>query len=212
MRYTSNCKCPAHRPLERAKGQGNDVNAIHSRSQPRLQHHPPAVLRRIKPPLPGPAIAIAIALALLCAAAPRARTADGLPAPLTPGEWTAPASAQAAPDPATTRSRQLSPSNRGTALIISEIMYHPRENSGTEVLEYVEIFNTEPVSEIIGGCRLGGGIEFAFPPRMAIPGRGFVVVARDPESLRQATGITNVVGPFAGSLPNDAGQVRLYNR
>ncbi len=91
-------------------------------------------------------------------------------------------------------------------------MYHPRENGGTEVLEYIEIFNTEPVSEIIGGCRLGGDIEFTFPPRMALPGRSFVVVARDPESLRRATGITNAIGPFAGSLPNDAGQVRLYNR
>ncbi|HOB97339.1 MAG TPA: lamin tail domain-containing protein [Verrucomicrobiota bacterium] len=167
-------------------------------------------MRRIKPPRPGPAIAIAFAL--LCATAPRAQTADSPPAPLAPGDGPASPSAQAAPDPATTRSRQLSPSNRGTALIISEIMYHPRETGGTEVLEYIEIFNTEPVSEIIGGCRLGGDVEFTFPPRMALPGRGFIVVARDPESLRQATGITNVIGPFTGNLPNDAGQVRLLNR
>jgi len=167
-------------------------------------------VRRIKPPRPGPAIAIAFAL--LCATAPRLQTADSPPAPLAPANEPASPSAQAAPDPATTRSRQLSPSNRGTALIISEIMYHPRETGGTEVLEYIEIFNTEPVSEIIGGCRLGGDVEFTFPPRMALPGRGFIVVARDPEALRQATGMTNVIGPFAGSLPNDAGQVRLSNR
>jgi hypothetical protein len=35
-----------------------------------------------------------------------------------------------------------------------------------------------------------------------------VVVARDPAALRQAAGITNVIGPYSESLPNDGGTVR----
>lgn len=108
--------------------------------------------------------------------------------------------------------RQLSPSSRGTPLIISEIMYHPREPGGSEVLEYIELFNTEPVAEIISGYRISGAVDFTFPPNTSLPGRGFVLVARDPEALRRATGMGNVVGPYVGSLPNDGGQVRLSNQ
>jgi hypothetical protein len=118
----------------------------------------------------------------------------------------------AAPTQPNTRTRQLSPSSRGTPFIISEIMYHPREPGGTEVLEYIEIYNTEPVSEIMSGYRISGSVDFTLPSNMSLAGRGFVVVARDPEALRQATGVTNVIGPYSGSLPNDGGQVRLANR
>ncbi len=119
--------------------------------------------------------------------------------------------AAGAVNPSTERARQLSPSSRGTPLIISEIMYHPREPGGTELLEFLEIFNTEPVSESLSGYRIAGAVEFTFPPNTAIPGRGFVVVARDPEALRQVSGMTNIMGPFVGGLPNDGGQVRLHN-
>ena len=115
-------------------------------------------------------------------------------------------------DPYTSRARQLSPSNRGTPLIISEIMYHPQEAGGTEVLEYIEIFNTEPVPESLSGYRISGAVDFTFPPDASLAGRSFVVVARDQEALKQASGRENVMGPYAGNLPNDGGQVRLQNR
>jgi hypothetical protein len=118
----------------------------------------------------------------------------------------------AAANPPLARARQLSPSSRGTPFIISEIMYHPREPGGTEHLEYLEIFNTEPVAEDLSGYRLTGDIDFAFPANTSLAGRSFLVVARDPAALRSAAGIANVIGPFAGNLPNDAGQVRLRHR
>ncbi len=108
--------------------------------------------------------------------------------------------------------RQLSPSSRGTPLIISEIMYHPRDAGGTETLEYIEIFNTEPVAENLGGYQISGSVSFTFPPVAMLAGRSFVVVARNPEALRQAANITNVVGPYSGALPNDGGRVRCQPR
>ena len=113
--------------------------------------------------------------------------------------------------PYMSRARQLSPSSRGTPLIISEIMYHPREADGAETLEYIEIFNTEPVAENLSGYRISGAVEFTFPSNARLFGRSFVVVARDPDALRERSGITNVAGPFVGNLPNDSGQVYLHN-
>ncbi|MBE7503458.1 MAG: lamin tail domain-containing protein [Verrucomicrobiales bacterium] len=120
--------------------------------------------------------------------------------------------ANPAASPPLTRARQLSPSSRGTPLILSEIMYHPREPGGTEILEYIEIFNTEPVAEDLSGYRLTGDVDFTFPANTALAGRSYVVVARDPAALRAASGIDHVIGPFTGELPNDSGQVRLRHR
>jgi hypothetical protein len=66
--------------------------------------------------------------------------------------------------------RQQYPSSRATPLIISEIMYHPPAVAGEEA-EFVELFNTEPVTQDISGFRLGGQISFEFPINTGIPAK-----------------------------------------
>jgi hypothetical protein len=48
----------------------------------------------------------------------------------------------------------LGPSSRRTGLVLSEIMYHPKERADGKVLEYVELFNTQPFAEDISQYRL----------------------------------------------------------
>ena len=108
--------------------------------------------------------------------------------------------------------RQLSPSSQRTPLIISEIMFNPPGNDGTDSLEFVEIFNTEPVEVRIDGYRLSGDIDYTFPPDLKIGPRSFLVIARDPSSLMSASGVGVALGPYVGGLPNDRGIVQLRNR
>ncbi len=112
----------------------------------------------------------------------------------------------------TTSLRQLNPSSRRTPLIISEIMYHPPAWGGTGNLQFVEIFNTEPVPNAIGGYRLAGDIAYTFPMDTVLEPREFMVVAADPAALAAYHGIGNVAGPFTGNLPNSGGQIVLRNR
>ena len=107
--------------------------------------------------------------------------------------------------------RQLNSSSRRTALILSEIMYHPKAKWGTNSLEYVEIFNTEPVDRDISGYRLSGDIDYTFTEGTILNARSYLVVAHTPEAVRDAYGITDVAGPFTGNLPNSGGDVRLRN-
>src|SRR5439155_26554804 len=53
--------------------------------------------------------------------------------------------------PLTLRWEPLGPSSRRTGLVISEIMYRPAPRSDGKVLEYVELFNSNPFFEEIGG-------------------------------------------------------------
>ena len=111
------------------------------------------------------------------------------------------------------RTEPLGPSSRRTGLVISEIMYHPKEDTGqtNANLEFVELFNSNPFYEDISGYRLTGDVEYTFPPGTILPGGSLVVVAADPFAVEDAYKIENVFGPFTNSLPNDRGNVGLRN-
>lgn len=108
--------------------------------------------------------------------------------------------------------RALSPSSRSTPLIISEIMYNTLEQTGTNSLEFIELFNTEPVDRDIGGYRISGSAGFTFPSNTVVPARDFLVIARDPQYLETTRSLSGVLGPLDGNLPNANGTVRLLNR
>jgi hypothetical protein len=105
------------------------------------------------------------------------------------------------------------PSSRTTGLAITEILYNPPplEPGSTNSLEYVELFNSNPFFEEIGGYRLSGDVQFIFPAGTSLQGGHYLVIARDPEAIRRTYGIANVVGPFTGSL-KPTGRVQLLDR
>jgi len=108
--------------------------------------------------------------------------------------------------------RQLNPSSRRSGLIISEIMYHPLDRTDSKDLEFVELFNTEPVDWDISGFRLEGQIDYTFDAGTILPGRSFAVVAAEPISLESEYGLTGIYGPYEGKLSNSGGALRLINK
>src|SRR5207248_7908298 len=67
-----------------------------------------------------------------------------------------------------------------------------------------------PFFEDISGYRLSGDVDFTFPPNTILRGGAFLVVAKSPSDIQSIYGITNVVGPYAGSLKNSS-RLRLRN-
>ncbi len=108
--------------------------------------------------------------------------------------------------------RQLGPSSRATPLIFSEIMPHPRAEAGGPSLEFIELFNTDPVSHDLGGYRLEGDVAYRFPAGTRIAPRSFLLLAAEPEALRAATAFNTVLGPYTGALPRGEGTLRLTDR
>src|SRR5436190_21179922 len=85
-------------------------------------------------------------------------------------------------------------------VVFNEVMYHPATNEAQ--LEWVELHSLMSVDIDISGWSLAGGIDYTFAPGTIVPGGGYAVVAVAPGSLMATTGRTNVLGPFAGRLPN----------
>lgn len=101
----------------------------------------------------------------------------------------------------------------------SEIHYHP---AGTTP-EFLEISNTGTQSEPLAYWTLRGDVDFDFPPGFVLaPAESIVMVAFNPltapataTSFRSQYGVTagvRLVGPWADSLSDTSGTVRLRRR
>jgi hypothetical protein len=107
------------------------------------------------------------------------------------------------------RNENIGPSTRRGALVISEVMYHPADRVDGRDVEFIEIYNSLPWFEELGGWRITGAIDYTFPTNFVLGPRSFVVIARNPADVQTVHGITGVLGPWDGSLQNDSGTLRI---
>ena len=89
-------------------------------------------------------------------------------------------------------------------------MYQAPARADGKHLEYVELFNTNPWQEDIGGYQLAGDITYTFPIGITIAGGGFVVVGKAPADLQSVYGLKDVLGPFENA-PLVTGILQLLN-
>ncbi len=106
----------------------------------------------------------------------------------------------------------IGPPRRRSGLAFSEIMYHPRDRTDGRIVEFIELFNSNPWPEDLAGWKLAGDVDFIFPGGTSIAAQGFLVVAPVPADVEATHGITGVLGGFTNSLPNGGGTVRLVKR
>lgn len=104
------------------------------------------------------------------------------------------------------------PSSRRTGLVISEIMYHPADREDLRELEFIEIFNTDSISQDLSNFRISGDVDYVFPPGSVLGAGQVFVIAEVPADVEAVHGLSGVLGPYNGSLPNSSGVVQLLNR
>jgi hypothetical protein len=105
----------------------------------------------------------------------------------------------------------LTPADRSTGMVISEIMYHPPARTDGRNLEFVELYNAGTVFEDLTGWQINGDISYPFPNGYTLAAGDFVVLAAAPDDIKAVYGITNVLGPYSGNLPGGGGTVQLFN-
>ena len=98
---------------------------------------------------------------------------------------------------------------RDSVVVFNEVNYHPANDHSS--LEYIELYNQLAVEVDISNWRLDGDIDFDFPEDTIIPGRGYLVIARNPSALSAATGYNGALGPYNRTLSNSGNTVTLYN-
>ncbi|MBN2269584.1 MAG: lamin tail domain-containing protein, partial [Sedimentisphaerales bacterium] len=101
------------------------------------------------------------------------------------------------------------------ALVVSEVMYHPVEEGGTpdgdENLEFIEFYNNKATREDMSAYNFTNGVNYTFPAGTILPGKGYLVVARDASAVEAAYGISGVYEWSSGKLNNDGERIELSN-
>ncbi len=90
--------------------------------------------------------------------------------------------------------------------MLSEIHYHP-PGEAVANREFIELYNSSPISVDLSGWKLRGDADFDFPDGTRLEGKQFLIVAADP-SLFADENIT-ALGPWSGTLSNGGGRARL---
>ncbi len=90
-----------------------------------------------------------------------------------------------------------------TVVVFNELHYNP--GGASEDAEWIEIHNQNGVDVDISNWRVSGGVEYKFGNDVVIPGKGYLVVAKNPA----ASGVSGALGPWTGSLNNAGETIRL---
>jgi regulation of enolase protein 1 (concanavalin A-like superfamily) len=95
----------------------------------------------------------------------------------------------------------LGPSSRKSPVVFSEIMWKPAPRTDGKNLEYLELYNSNPWFQDISGYQITcADMNYTFPAGTTLPGGGYLVVAAAPADIESVYGVTNVLGPYTGSL------------
>ena len=95
----------------------------------------------------------------------------------------------------------MGPSSRMTPVVFSEIMWKPALRPDGKNLEFLEIYNSNPWFQDLSRYQITcADMNYTFPAGTQIPGGGYLVIAAAPADLESVCGITNVMGPYTGSL------------
>jgi hypothetical protein len=102
-----------------------------------------------------------------------------------------------------------------STIVINEIHYNP--DLKTELVEFIELYNTGPYDVDISGWHFCDGVDYTFPQGTVFPPDSYLVIAEDPGlaydpvtiSQKYGTDPSVVMGPFAGGLNNEGERIQL---
>ncbi|MEI6409788.1 MAG: lamin tail domain-containing protein, partial [Bacteroidota bacterium] len=93
-------------------------------------------------------------------------------------------------------------------IVITEIMYNPPE-SGTDSLEYIELYNVSNASVNMEGWSMFG-VEYVFPAFTLAPGK-YVVLSKNAAALQSVLGVSTTQWTN-GALTNSPGEtIKVLN-
>src|SRR5687767_1708971 len=99
---------------------------------------------------------------------------------------------------------------RGADVVINEVMYHPASKNSQE--EFIELYNTSSQAVDLTGWRFTKGISFTFPQLTILGPGSYLVVAADAARFQAIyPGVSDVVGPWRGTLSNNGEEISLAN-
>ena len=96
-----------------------------------------------------------------------------------------------------------------SVVTFNEVMYNPAADDAGG--EWIELHNQLSVDVDLSNWRLSEGVDFTFQSGTTIEAGEYLVIAKDPVAFESATGISDVLGGFTGSLSNGGETIHLLD-
>ncbi len=93
-------------------------------------------------------------------------------------------------------------------IFITEIMYNPPE-SGTDSLEYIELFNKSNATVDLSGWNFTQGVAYVFPAGASLGAGQYVVLSRFPAQLQAKLNVASIEWDLNGALTNGGEDIEL---
>lgn len=87
---------------------------------------------------------------------------------------------------------------RSGPIVLTEIHAQPAARSDGRDVRFVELYNSNPFSQDMGGWKLSGDLVYTFPAGYKMPGCSYVVIAPSPRDVESVYGLTGVLGATDG--------------
>lgn len=94
------------------------------------------------------------------------------------------------------------------SIVINEIHYDP--NVKTELVEFIELYNSGGAAADLSGWQLADAVDYTLPDGTILTAGSYLVVAQNPAAFQAKFGIS-ALGPWAGKLNNDGEKISLKN-
>ena len=84
------------------------------------------------------------------------------------------------------------PGSRRNPIAVTEIAASPAPRADGRDLRFLELYNSAPYAQRVGGYRLSGGLSYTFPAGEKIPAHATVVLAPSPADVAAVYGLADV--------------------
>jgi hypothetical protein len=107
--------------------------------------------------------------------------------------------------------------NTFSQIVINEIMYNPPASMGDDdFYEWIELYNNSNNAVNLSGWKLldddNTHSPFTIPSGTLIQPNGFLIIAKNVDSVGNFYGLANLVGDISWNFGNSTDQVRLFNQ
>lgn len=101
------------------------------------------------------------------------------------------------------------PSSRRSPLAITEISHTPAARTDSRNLRFVELYNSNPFVQDIGGYRFSGAFDYTVPSGTVMSANSYLVIAPAPADITAVYGIAAVLGGFTATAFDGSSEITL---
>ena len=96
-------------------------------------------------------------------------------------------------------------------IVLTEVHAQPAARNDGRDLRFIELYNSNPYPQRMGGWKLTGDLVYTFPAGYKMPGLSYLIIAPSPRDVESAYDLTGVLGASEGRTFSFTAELTLHD-